>query len=119
MNNGTIHQSSSKESVVMKRAFRTGPNAPLLGLTIVLLSVSVAFAAPPQPVGIVVHEDIDSGPDPFNAYGPAVIAGEVCSSGLVDDVYVIFGPSQGNYTIMNVRKQFDCGGGGTFYINMR
>ena len=105
----------------MKRAFRTRSIALLLGLTLALLSVSVAFAAPPQPVHIEVDEVIGGSGDPFTAFGAAVGAGKVCSYGVVNELgFTTFGPPPGTYTYMNVGKKFICGdGSGTFDIQMK
>ena len=99
----------------MKRAFRTRSIALLLGLTMALLSVSVAFAAPPQPVHIEVEEYIGVSGETFDA------SGAVCSKGTVDDLTVyLYGPTQGPYRFLYVLKRFYCdGGSGTFDIEMK
>jgi hypothetical protein len=120
MQNEIIHQFSSKEGVVKKRAIRTKFVVLLLGLILVLLSVSVAAAAPPLKLQIVVDEYINLQNKPFTASGPAVDSGAICASGTVSEVSSPFGPSQGNYILLNIRKEFVCGdGSGTFYIKMK
>lgn len=105
----------------MKRAFSTRSIALLLGLMLVLLSVSVAFAAPPLQLHMVVDEFVFADGEPFLASGPAVANGVICDTGIVTDIYSIpYGSSQGSYTLLNIRKQYDCDDeSGTFYINMK
>lgn len=121
MYNEIIHQFSSKEGVVMKRAFRTKSFGLFLGFVLVLLSVSVAFAAPPLKVHIEVDEFIGAQGEPFTATGPAVDQFVLCGSGTVSDVFsTSYGPTQGNFILLDIRKEFVCdGGSGMFYINMK
>ena len=99
----------------MKRAFRTRSIALLLGLILVLLSATIAFAAPPLPVHIEVDEVIGGSGEPFTATGP------VCPTGFVDELgFSQYGPPQGTFSFLNVGKRFTCwDGSGTFDIQMK
>jgi hypothetical protein len=91
----------------------------LLALVFLLaISVSPVFAAAPLPVHIEVDETLGIGiPEPFSASGPAVVAGLVCASGLVEDVAVTSNNPSGPFQIIKVLKRFDCGDG-TFDLKM-
>jgi hypothetical protein len=121
MYNENIHQSVSKEGVVMKRVFLTGPKARVLGVTILLLSFCIACSGQPQALHIEVTEVITSDGEPFNASGPAVDNNLICPSGTVSDVNVSqSGSSQGAFSHFDVLKKFDCAdGSGTFDIEMK
>jgi len=121
MYNEYIDQSTSKESVVMKRAFRIGPKAPFLGVTIILLSLCIACSGQPLSLHIEVSEVITSDGETFNASGPAVNNNVVCPSGTVSDVNVSqSGSAQGAYNHFDVLKKFDCAdGSGTFNFEMK
>jgi len=105
----------------MKKSFRTVSTSMLLVLTILLLTVTVAFAAAPQAFHMEVHEMILGSGETFYASGPAVDAGVVCPTGITSDIYSnSFGPPNGNYTYLYIVKSYSCTDGtGTFYIKMK
>ena len=91
----------------------------LLALVFLLaISVSPVFAAPPLPVHIEVDETFGlNTPEPFTASGPAVVAGLICATGMVEDVTVTSNSPSGPFQIIKVLKRFDCGDG-TFDLKM-
>ena len=105
----------------MNKPFRTVSISMLLVLTILLLSVTIAFAAPPLGFHMEVTEIISGSGETFNASGPAVDAGVVCPTGTTSDIVInTFGPPNGNYQFLYIVKSFTCGdGSGTFLIKMR
>ena len=105
----------------MTKPFRTVSISMILVFTILLLSVTVAFAAPPQPFHMEVHENINGSGETFYASGPAVNAGVVCPTGTTSDLVInTFGPPNGNYRFLYVVKSFTCADlTGTFFIKMR
>lgn len=121
MYNDYIHQSVSKESVVMKRVFRAGPKALFLGVTIMLLSLCIACSGQPLSLHIEVSEIITTDGETFNASGPAVNNNVVCTTGTVSDGNVSqSGSTQGAYSHFDVLKKFDCAdGSGTFDIELK
>jgi len=105
----------------MKRTFHSGPNLLLVGLTVLLLSVCIGCAGPPQSLHIEVSEIINTDGETFTATGPAVTAGDVCPSGTVSDLNVTqTGSGQGPYSSFDVLKEFDCAdGSGTFNLDLK
>lgn len=94
--------------------------AVLSVLVLILMTVSMASAAPPPNVHIEVPEVIGVNGDPFTASGAAVTAGVLCAAGSVDDLSVISsGSGAGPLAILRVDKRFTCEDlSGTFDIRM-
>jgi hypothetical protein len=105
----------------MKKPFHRLSISSILALILLLLSVTVAFAAPPLGFHMEVDEIINGTGESFYASGPGVDAGVVCPTGTTSDLVVnIFGPSNGNYQYLYITKSFTCDNGtGTFFIKMR
>ena len=105
----------------MKRAFRAGHKTLFLGVTIILLGLSIACSGQPQSLHIEVSDLISSDGDTFNASGPAVNNTIICPSGTVSDVNVSqSGSTQGAFSNYDVLKKFDCAdGSGTFEIELK
>ena len=85
-----------------------------------LALASSAAAAPAKYVHIEVTENI-GGPDgeAFSASGPAVDAGLVCGSGIVNDTDYTPGHEAGIFTFFQAAKTFTCDEGGTFDVELR
>jgi hypothetical protein len=91
----------------------------LLALLILGVLAIPAMAMKPLKVHIEVPEFILSGPDPFEASGPAVDEGLLCPTGEVVDNFSNPGPMQGVVQILYVSKTFTCDDGtGTFDVDM-
>ena len=86
----------------------------LASLLLLAANVSLAFAAPPSPIHIEVYELIGGEPPvPFTPTGP------VCATGFVDELSTTWNNPNGQYQILWVTKQFECGdSSGTFDISM-
>ena len=96
------------------------PGIVVIVAAILIVSTSVALAAPPLGLHIEVTEYINTSGEAFAASGPAVDAGIVCASGTVNDVSVVVNgnPSSG-FRTLHVLKRFNCNGGGTFDVKMK
>lgn len=115
------------EPVDLRQAFNPGDIdmkrnitfSVLIAMLILALVAIPAMAMKPLKVHIEVPEDINTGPDPFVASGPAVDAGSLCAAGTVVDTVVGIGPMQGVVQILYVSKTFTCSdGSGTFDVYM-
>jgi hypothetical protein len=94
--------------------------AALSVAALILMTVSMASAAPPPNVHIEVPEVIGVNGDPFTASGAAVSAGVICASGSVDDLDVVAsGSGAGPFVILHAHKRFTCGDfSGAFDVKM-
>ena len=104
----------------MNKTLRTTASSLLLTGLLLAVTVSTAFAAPPQSLHIEVDEYIGTSGETFFASGPAVSSGAVCPTGTVDDLSIVAsGPSGGSSTILHVLKRFHCTDlSGTFDVRM-
>jgi len=99
---------------------RTTTLSILFALMLLMATTLTAFAAPHLYVHIEVEEFINTSGETFNASGPAVDAGIVCPTGIVNDTLLDINNLPGGKTrILNVLKEFVCeDGSGTFNINL-
>ena len=103
----------------MTRTIRTTTFSMLIALVLLAVTVTSAFAAPPQNLHIEVDEVIGTSGETFFASGPAVGSGLVCATGTVDDLSIVVSSPGGATTILHVLKRFYCAdSSGTFDVRM-
>jgi len=108
-----------RRKLVIKKV-RTTTLSVLIALLLLAMTISIAFAAPHLYVHIEVEEEILTSGETFYASGPAVDAGFVCPTGIVNDnLHGTYDLPGGKIRIINVDKEFVCGdSSGTFVINL-
>ena len=92
----------------------------LTAVFLLALNAVSAFAAPPAPIHIEVLEypgGTGAPAESFAASGPAVDAGLVCASGMVEDVDLAYNDPTGSTQMIWALKRFDCGDG-TFDVDL-
>ncbi len=95
----------------------------LVFLFAMVLMVAFALpvgATPPTDVEFVVESSLLGDSGPFNAFGPAVVEGVVCSEGLVYDAAgKVTGLSPNGFNFQGI-KHFVCeDGSGEFFVNLQ